>query len=100
MPDDIALVESLNLKPGPYYSKDLKALNILDNKHLEVKYGCDEPNQDILDPSDIWLLLHDGWRVMANWMMSRDHWTVMMGVSSNRGKSRVKPDFILLSIFQ
>ena len=79
MPDDITLVKSLNLKPGPYYSKDLKALNILDNKHLEVSYGCDDPNQDILDPSDIWLLLHDGWRVMANWMMSRDHWTVMMG---------------------
>lgn len=73
------LIERYGFQPGPIYSKDIKAAEMLDEVILNVKYGCDEELPERLDPSDVWHLLYDGYFVMVNWMQSFDHWTVVLG---------------------
>lgn len=84
VPSETLIVTNNNLTPGPQYSKDIKSwcgggCPLLDHPELEVRYGCDDPDRDVLDESDVWAWLRDGYRVAINWMMSFDHWCVVMG---------------------
>lgn len=87
VPSETLFVFNNHLTPGPLYSRDFKTLTgsadgafpALLNPRLEVRYGCDDPERDALDESDVWVWLRDGWRVAVDWMMSFDHWCVIMG---------------------
>lgn len=82
------LIAAFHLEPGPYYSEDVKRLGILDQHDVDVVYGCDFA-LSAKDVSSLWTYMSQGWRVMTNWMMSYDHWTVMLGYI----KSRHGPDY-------
>jgi len=74
VPSEEALVGAANLQPQPYYSKDIKALGLL-NKYDAV-YGCDSPADNfdaILD------YVEDGYFVMLECMYNYAHWFVLLG---------------------
>lgn len=82
------LIEAFGLRPGPYYSEDVKRLGILSGYEIDVAYGCDFA-LNMKDVSLLWTYMSEGWRVMTDWMMSYDHWTVMLDYI----KSRHGPDY-------
>lgn len=83
VPAEDELIKRYGFVPGPIYSKQIKESGALNIQGLDVVYGCDEKDPENLDPSVIWDLLDRGYRVMANWMMSYDHWTMMLGYISD-----------------
>lgn len=70
--DDI--ISKLCLKPGPYYSRDIKHWGILDN--LRTYYGCDYT--DLKPVGDLTNLMLDGYFVMVECMVNYDHWLVLL----------------------
>lgn len=78
-PSEDDIVQKYQLTPGPLSSEDIKRLGLLELPGLEVQYGCDIAKPEELDPSVIWSLISRGYRVMTEWMMSYDHWTVILG---------------------
>lgn len=77
------ILEKYNFQIGPHYSKELKEMGLLNIQELEVKYGCMNKDTNKIDVSDIWELLKSGYRIMVNWLMSYDHWTVLIGWINN-----------------
>lgn len=72
------IVRKHELVPGPHYSQEIKEKGILENRNLEVYYGCDHIDFDM---SDIIELLKQGFYVGINSMINYDHWVVILGYS-------------------
>lgn len=82
------LIDGYKMRPGPYYSKDIKKLGILTGQNIDVIYGCDML-PDEKDVSVLWEYMSQGWRIMTDWLMSYDHWTVLLSYI----KSQHGPDY-------
>ncbi len=67
-------VEKFSLKPGPYYSKNIKAYNMLDE--YDVIYGCDMPDVNF---DDIISMMENGYYIMLESMVNYSHWMVLLG---------------------
>lgn len=67
-------IHQYHLKPGPYYSKDILKLGILDK--YDCVYGClsDDTSFD-----DVCALVDDGYGVMLESMFNGGHWFVFLG---------------------
>lgn len=74
VPTEEDLVEGWKLTPQPYFSKDIKALGMLED--YEVIYGCDQPDRDFDQVLDC---LGQGWYVMVESMYNYAHWFVLLG---------------------
>lgn len=76
VPSEDFFVEAYELKPGPHYSKDIKALGILDE--FNTIYGCDieESEKSVNTIIDA---ISDGYAVMMETMLNYDHWVVVLG---------------------
>lgn len=72
-------INKYKLNPGPYYSKDIKDLHMLDKYY--VTYGCDIP-ESVKTPQFMYDLLSDNY-VMVETMYNYDHWLVVLGYLSN-----------------
>ncbi len=66
-------VTKYNLKPGPHYSKQLKAYNMLDK--YDAIYGCDNPDITL---DDIISYMEKGYFVMLESMINYSHWLVLI----------------------
>lgn len=74
VPSEREFVEKYHLSPGPRYSRDIKALKILDG--YDAVYGCDEKNitfDKILD------YMSQGYYIMLESMYNYAHWFVLLG---------------------
>ena len=79
--DEDYFVSTYKLKPGPYYSKDVKKLKIL--KAYDVVYGCDCINVSF----DVLLtLMENGYSIMVESMYNYAHWFVILGYYPLREK--------------
>lgn len=67
-------VERYQLTPGPYYSKDIKAREVL--KDCDVLYGCD---YDDIEIDFIIDLMKKGYYIMLESMVNYAHWMVLLG---------------------
>ena len=67
-------IDKFRLKPGPYYSKNIKKIGIL--KDFDVKYGCDSKNTNF---DTVLNLMSEGYAVMLEWMYNYSHWMVLLG---------------------
>lgn len=85
-------IETFNMKPGPYYSKDIKRLGILEN-HNTV-YGCDLIDIDY-DIKTIYELLSDNYYVMVESMICFDHWCNLLAYITNNSFDREKQYLLL-----
>lgn len=67
-------LEMYRMKPGPYYSKDIKRLGVL--TWYDTVYGCDVKGKNF----DLVLrLMQQGYGVMLESMYNYAHWMVLMG---------------------
>ena len=74
VPKEDYIIEKYNMTPGPYYSKDIKNLGILNS--YDVKYGCDNTNvifENIIN------MVKDGYYIMLESMINYSHWLVFLG---------------------
>ncbi len=62
------------LTPGPYFSKDIKALQVLDA--YDVIYGCDYDGYHF---DNILQLAQDGYYIMLESLYNYSHWYVLLG---------------------
>lgn len=69
------LIEKFNMSPGPYYSKDYKAINIFPQT-LDVILGCDNPDITV---KRLFQYMEDGYYIMAETMYNYAHWYVILG---------------------
>lgn len=74
VPDEDFYVEKYKMEPGPYYSKDIKKIGILDE--YDVVYGCDEKDKTFDKVLDY---VEDGYFVMLESMYNYMHWYVLLG---------------------
>ncbi len=72
--EEKAFVEKFKMKPQPYYSKDIKALSILDG--YDAIYGCDSTDTNL---DKILNYCAEGYYVMVESMINYSHWLVLMG---------------------
>lgn len=75
VPSEETLVKRYDLRPGPHYSRDIKALGML--KHYDVLYGCDQQPQDDFDT--VLDYVAQGYCVMLESMINYGHWMVLLG---------------------
>ena len=68
------LVEKYNMKPSPYFSKDIKEMGIL--KEFDTSFGCDSIEKDF---NDLIGLLNNGYKIMIESMYGYSHWLVLLG---------------------
>ncbi len=73
LPED-HFVETYKLTPGPLFSRDLKALGLLDG--YDVIYGCDRASTSF---DQLLSYMEDGYYVMMESMLNFSHWFVLMG---------------------
>lgn len=74
VPSEDYIVIQYKMKPGPYYSKDIKSLQMLDK--YNAIYGCDKTiNYDINYIID---LMKNNYYVMVESMINYDHWLVVL----------------------
>lgn len=74
VPGEIEFIDKYNLIPGPYFSKDIKKLGILNE--YDVVYGCDNKDKNfdmILD------LMEDDYYIMLECVYNYGHWVVLLG---------------------
>lgn len=74
VPAEREFVEKYHLSPGPRYSRDIKALGLLEE--YDVIYGCDADGitfDTILD------YMSQGYYIMVESMYNYAHWFVLMG---------------------
>ena len=74
VPEEMEIVRQNNMKPGPYYSRDIKKLGLLDN--YDVVYGCDKEKADMDMVLD---MVQNGYYVMLECMYNYAHWMVLLG---------------------
>ena len=67
-------IDKYKMKPGPYFSKDIKKIGML--KDFDVKYGCDDKNATF---DTVLNLMRDGYAVMLESMYNYSHWMVLLG---------------------
>lgn len=72
VPTENEWVRQCKLKPGPYYSNHIKALNIL--KGFDVIYGCDNMAEDL---NTLIEKMDEGYYVMVESLYSGGHWMVL-----------------------
>lgn len=85
------IVTKYNMLPGPYYSKDLKTLGILNS--YDVKYGCDDKNVTF---EDIIAMVKDGYYVMLECMVNYAHWFVLLGYYTHQDFTDIEKANLLL----
>ncbi len=85
VPKEEVLVQQYKMDMGPYYSKDLKKLGILDDilSKEKVIYGCD---QEDIELPDILTLMENGYYVMLESMVNYAHWMVLLGYFVTAGE--------------
>ena len=76
VPSEDFFIEAYELEPGPYYSKDIKHLGILED--FDTIYGCDI-EEDEKDINTIIDAIDDGYTVMVETMLNYSHWIVVLG---------------------
>lgn len=74
VPKEITFINTFNLKPNPYFSKDLKI--ILEKFDIDVVYGCDSKINSFDDILD---LSQQGYYIMLESMYNVSHWIVFLG---------------------
>jgi len=68
------LINKYSMTPGPYFSKDIKKLGLLEN--LDVIYGCD---LDAAKLDTVIDYMKDGYYIMVESMINFAHWHVVLG---------------------
>jgi len=76
IPSEYSLISKFKLTPGPYYSKDIKSLGIIDINKYNVVFGCDKKDVNI---NDIRNYLSEGYYIMLESMINYGHWMVLLG---------------------
>lgn len=88
VPKEDELINKLDLKPGPYYSKDIRKLGLL-NTYTTV-YGCSDKDADF---DKLLSYMEQGYYVMIETMFNYAHWFVLLsyfpGEKGDPEKSRV-----------
>ena len=89
VPKEGAMVQQYGMEPGPYYSKDLKKLNILQETGnlSHVIYGCDKEQIEL---ADIVSLLEEGYYIMLESMVNYAHWMVLLGYFVTDGEENAE----------
>ena len=67
-------IKKFKMKPGPYYSKDIKRIGLLEE--YDVKFGCDYKNTTFDTVLD---LMEVGYGIMLESMLNYSHWMVLIG---------------------
>ena len=93
VPSEDFFIEAYELIPGPYYSKDIKEIGILDE--LDVIYGCDMGEED-KDINTIIDAIEDGYAIMIETMLNYAHWVVVLGYFIVGGSEDVEKHQILV----
>lgn len=78
VPSEKYFIDKYNLTPSPYYSKDIKKLDILND--YDAIYGCDKRAEQFDTVLDY---LKTGYFVMVEGMLNYAHWVVLMGFYPN-----------------
>lgn len=68
-------IKKYALTPAPYYSRQIKALGVLDG--LDVLFGCDSAKPANL--GDMTRLMESGYSVMIESLVNGAHWMVLLG---------------------
>lgn len=77
--DENWFIDKFNMKPGPYYSKDLKVIADTFNR-FKFTFGCDDDCKDAFSKfTKLLLMLESGWSVMIETMYNYGHWLVVLG---------------------
>lgn len=71
------IVEEFNLTPGPHYSSELTTCGIIDTKLFDIRTNVDTPNESTID--ELIEMMDDGYSIMVEWLISQEHWTVVLG---------------------
>lgn len=74
VPGEAYYVNTNEMRAGPYYSRDIKELGILNE--YDVIYGCDEKEKTFDRVLDY---VEDGYFVMLESMYNYAHWFVLLG---------------------
>lgn len=84
------IINGYNIVPGPYYSKDIKSLGLLDK--YDVQYGCDyeEATMDTL-----FELIKNNYYIMIECMINYAHWLVLLGYYSVNGSDNYESHKLL-----
>ena len=90
VPSEEYYIQNYNLTPGPYFSKDIKRLKMLDK--YNVIYGCDNP----IDLENLLDYIDDGYYVMVESMINVSHWLVLIGYFQLKDKTNLEDHKILL----
>lgn len=67
-------LELYGMKPGPWFSKDLKKLGIL--AWYDTVYGCDRKKTEL---DDVLIIMKQGYGVMLESLYNYSHWMVLLG---------------------
>lgn len=74
VPSENSIIDMYAMTPRPYYSSDIKKVNILDE--YDVIYGCDYSKVNFDDILEICL---KGYYIMLECMVNYSHWLVLLG---------------------
>ena len=75
------------MKPGPYYSKDIKSMGMV--AKYDVLYGCDNKN---INMDNILEYITNGYFIMLECLYNYAHWIVLLGfypLADNIEKSKL-----------
>ncbi len=89
VPKEEELIQKYAMKPGPYYSKDLKTLGILEELQdvRHIIYGCDREGIELYDMIS---LMEEGYYLMLESMVNYSHWMVLLGYFVTAGEEDVE----------
>ena len=75
--DENSLIDRLGIIPGPHYSKEIMQRHWVPDRLLAC-YGA--LSQPLVDISDLWELMRNGYRVMAACDFLGGHWVVLLAI--------------------
>lgn len=71
------IIDKFKFEQGPHYSQDIQNKSIIDNKKVEIQFGCNDKYKK--DISEILLLMKNGYYIAMETMINFDHWVVLLG---------------------
>lgn len=90
--DEDNIVNKYAMKPGPFYSEQIKKLGVLSDYH--VIYGCDF-DSECYDIKKLYDLMSDGYYIMVESMIGFDHWLVLFDYITNNDEITEKQCLLL-----
>ncbi len=84
------IIDNYALTPQPYFSRDIKRLNIL--KDFDVIYGCDQKS---ITFDIIAQYMENGYYIMLESMINYSHWMVLLGCFVFNGDSDPETDTLV-----